>query len=67
MAWDRSIFHGGRSLTDRYCIHYLPQAFAFQAGMPGTACYALSPQARQELFFKYSPGLNEQAFVDGFV
>src|SRR5215470_7104062 len=67
MARNRSIFRLGGSFADRNRIDDLPPTMSMFAGMARAAHAPLRPQVVHQLFFQYSPRLNEQGAVDGLV
>ena len=65
MTRNRSVFCLGGSFPDRDGIDDLTSRLSMFTGMARTAHAPLRPQMVHQLFFQYSPRLNEQAAVGG--
>src|SRR5580704_2088677 len=67
MPRNRSVFRFRRSFPDRDGIDDLPPGLSTDHGMSRAAHAPLRPQVVHQLFFQYSPRLNEQATVNRLV
>jgi hypothetical protein len=67
MTRNRSVFRFRGSLADGNGVDDPALGVSVNAGVPRAANAPLRSQVVHQLFFKYSPSLNEQAAVNGFV
>src|SRR3974390_1407296 len=67
MTRNRSVFRLRRSFADGDGIDDPALGVSVNAGVPRAAHVPLRSQLVQQLFFQYSPRLNEQAAVNGLV
>ena len=67
MTRNRSVFRFRRSFANGDGIDDPTPAMPVNAGVPRAAHAPLRPQVVHQLFFQYSPSLNEQAAVNGLV